>query len=311
MNIDVTHLHLLLNHFPTIGFIIGLALFVAALVVKSEDIWEASLVVLVGIALLTLPTYVTGNAADAALDEAGGMTELTRNIINTHEGGAFLALILIELTGLMAWLALWRHKRGTARSDSLTWSILGMGVVALGVVARAANIGGEIGHEEIRTGVEPTFVGPLGRTVGDFVRDNPFMWIASETLHFIGLSLLLGTVLLLTLRMLGVLKGMSAHAIDRLMPWGMLGFAINTMTGMLFFAAASGQYTGSAAFYYKIGCVVLAGAFTLYFTVDRRWIVAPDQEASGLAKAMSVGTLVFWVGVLFWGSMLPFIGTAF
>ena len=309
--IDVTHLHLLLNHFPTIGFIIGLALFVAAMLFKSEDNWQSSLIILVGIALLTIPTYVTGNAAESALEAAAPMDVLTETNIEAHEGAAFVALVLIELTGLLAWLALWRHRRGAPRSGALTWSILALGLVSLAVVARAANIGGEIGHLEIRSAVEPAFLGPLGRTIGDFVRDNPYVWIACETLHFIGLSMLLGTVLLLCLRMLGVLKGMSAHSIDRLMPWGMLGFAVNTLTGMLFFAAASGQYTGSAAFYYKVACVVLAGAFTLYFTVDRRWIVSPDEEASGLAKAMSVGTLAFWVGVLFWGSMLPFIGTAF
>ena len=39
-----THIHLLLNHFPTIGFIIGIVLFVAALIARSDHLKVASLV---------------------------------------------------------------------------------------------------------------------------------------------------------------------------------------------------------------------------------------------------------------------------
>jgi len=61
---NLAHLHLLLNHFPTIGFIIGLTLYVAGLYAKSDHIKQSALVVFVGIALITIPTYVTGNAAE-------------------------------------------------------------------------------------------------------------------------------------------------------------------------------------------------------------------------------------------------------
>ena len=63
MNMNLAHLHLLINHFPTIGFIIGLGLFVLHLIGKSDELKRASLVVFVGIALMTLPTYMTGSAA--------------------------------------------------------------------------------------------------------------------------------------------------------------------------------------------------------------------------------------------------------
>jgi hypothetical protein len=42
---NLAHVHLLLNHFPTIGMIVGLGLFVGAIVAKSEDLKRASLVV--------------------------------------------------------------------------------------------------------------------------------------------------------------------------------------------------------------------------------------------------------------------------
>jgi len=51
MDLSPTHLHLLLNHFPTIGFIIGLTLYVAALYAKSDHLKQAALVIFVGVAI--------------------------------------------------------------------------------------------------------------------------------------------------------------------------------------------------------------------------------------------------------------------
>ena len=179
-------------------------------------------------------------------------------------------------------------------------------------MAQAAAVGGLINHPEIRTGQEvTTLAGPLARSVGDFVRDTPWAWIASETLHFIGLSLIVGVVLLIDLRMLGFMKQISFAALDRLLPWAMLGFAVNVFTGMLFYAAAYGQYAMNPAFYWKLAFVLLAGGNTLYFTFDRTWSLEPGRDAPALSKAAAAGAMFLWVGVMYWGSMLPFIGNAF
>ena len=59
MDLSPTHIHLLLNHFPTVGFIIGICLFVAALIARSDHLKQASLVLFVGIAMLTIPNATT------------------------------------------------------------------------------------------------------------------------------------------------------------------------------------------------------------------------------------------------------------
>ena len=75
MDLSATHLHLLLNHVPTVGFVIGLGLFVIGLIAKSDHLKVASLVIMVGIALVTVPVFVTGGAAEericVASDVAG------------------------------------------------------------------------------------------------------------------------------------------------------------------------------------------------------------------------------------------------
>ena len=60
---NLAHLHLLLNHFPTIGFGIGIGLFFVSLFAKSEELKRASLVILFLIAVIAIPTYLTGAAA--------------------------------------------------------------------------------------------------------------------------------------------------------------------------------------------------------------------------------------------------------
>ena len=80
-----------------------------------------------------------------------------------------------------------------------------------------------------------------------FVNETDWVWPACEAIHFIGLGLAFGVVLLLNLRMLGMMKAVAFADLHRTLPWGMLGFAVNLVTGMLFFIGVPEQYTNNAA----------------------------------------------------------------
>ncbi len=309
-NLTPTHIHLLLNHVPTIGFGIALGLFIGALVSRSDDLKKAALTVLVVVATLTLPTYITGNAAQESVQDLPGVS---RTLIETHEGAALLSFIFMEITGAVAWLALWQFHRRSRITTRTLGAVLVLSLVTMGLVARAANVGGEIRHTEIQLATESTTSeGPIGRDIATWVKAVPWVWPAAESLHFIGLSLLMGVVLLIDLRMLGFMKQVSVHALDRLIPWGVLGFGLNVVTGMLFFVAAPEQYTQNIAFFWKVGLMIVAVFNGLYFTVwDKAWALAPGADAAPLSKVMAASALVLWVGVMYYGSMLPFIGNAF
>ena len=307
---DLTHIHLLLNHFPTIGYIIGGGLFLLSLITKSDDLKRASLVVLLGISLIAIPTYMSGNGAQEALKSQPG---LSKSLIETHEGAALVAFAFMEVTGAFAWLGLWQFRRLAHVPNWNLGVILVLTLVSFGLVARASNLGGDIRHEEIRASQETvTAEGALARTVGEFVTETPWMWPTCETLHFVGLSLLLGVVVLVDLRVLGVLKGLSFASLHRLLPWAALGFGVNVVTGMLFFVGMPGQYTRNVAFYWKVGLVMLAGANALYFTLlEEPWSLGSGQDAPLTAKIVAVSAMILWVGVMYFGSMLPFLGNSF
>ena len=90
---DTTHLHLLLNHVPTIGFVVALGFYIVSFIGKSDHLKQASLVLMVGVAFITIPTYVTGNAA---WNHIQNMDEMHQTAAETHEGAAFLALVAIQ-----------------------------------------------------------------------------------------------------------------------------------------------------------------------------------------------------------------------
>jgi uncharacterized membrane protein len=314
---EVGDVHFWLNHFPTIGFLVGLGLYVAALATKSNDLKRASLVIFLGIALLSIPTYVTGNAAQEALcstppDSPCPEPAISRAIIQAHEGAALLAMAFMELTGALAWLGLWQFRRTLRVPGWNAAAILLIAMVTFGLMTRAADIGGEIRHPEVQSGPAATIGPPLARAVGTWVTDVPWIWPTCETLHFVGLSLLFGIALVVDLRMLGILRSVSFAALHRLMPWGILGFGLNLITGMLFFVGDPGQYTQNIAFQWKLALILLAGINVLYFTVfDAPWALKPGEDAPFTAKFAAASAIVLVVGVMYFGRMLPFLGNAF
>jgi len=223
----------------------------------------------------------------------------------------------MELTGALAWLGLWQHRRLSRFPQGTLAAVLLAGVVTFGLMAQAANIGGEIRHPEIRTGpvsadsapAEP----PLARVIGDAMVNLKWGWPASETAHFIGLCLLFGVVLVVDLRMLGFMKGIPFSTLHRLLPWGVLGFGVNVVTGILFFIGAPPDfYVNNPVFIWKLALILVAGANALYFTVfEQAWTLGAGDTPPVAAKVAAASGILVWTGVIFCGQMLPFFGHSF
>jgi len=310
---NLAHVHLLLNHFPTIGFGIGIALYVAAIIGKKDDLKRASLVLLFLIAAVAIPTYMSGNAAEEVIKDKGVQTAAIR----AHEDAALWAFIVMEITGFLAWLSIWQYRVVRRVPGWTTPVILILSLMSFAAMARTANLGGEIRHPEIASAPpEAAAANPdaegTARAFGSFVTGHTYVWPSCETLHFVGLSILFTVVLLVDLRMLGVAKKLSFSALYQLLPLGMLGFALNLTTGMFFFIGAPQQYTKNPIFYWKMIFVVLAALNVLYFMLlDEPWTVGSEDEAPFGAKVMAASAIFLWIGILFFGHMLPFLGNAF
>jgi uncharacterized membrane protein len=301
--VNLAHLHLLLNHVPTVGFGFGMALFVASLVRHSEDLKRVSFGVFFGVALVAIPAYLTGSAAHFVLKNEPNVSQ---DVIAAHQDAAMLALIPMEMTGLVAWIGLWRFRR---------WNVpvvLMLSIVTFALMTRAANIGGQIRHPEILAKGAAVYAPAWPRPAAmgaAFVVDNPWVWPICEVFHFVGLCLLFGVVLLVNLRMLGVIDGVPFTEVNRLLPWALVGLGINIVTGILFFLAAPDQYTQNSAFAWKMGLIVLGGFSLLYPMMLEEDGASPrEAHAPLLRKIIAAGSIGVWVAVIFFGRFLPYIG---
>ena len=307
------HLHLLLNHVPTIGTVIAFGLLLLSFMRRDNGLKRVSLEVFFVVALLTLPAYMSGVGTEFTFET---YPDISKEIIVRHHDAALVASIFMLLTGVLAWLALWQWRRLNRPRNGALALVLLASAVTLVLMGRAANIGGEIRHPEILPPDTPAAVVAPGwltaQSIRDLVNGATWVWPTNEVLHFVGLWLLFGIVLLVNLRLLGLMKAIPFAAIHRLLPWAMLGLVINTLTGMGFLIAAPSQYVENISFIWKIGLLLLAGLNLLYVTAfDGPWRVQANQDAPALQKTFAVAALGLWVGVMYFGRMLPFLGNAF
>ena len=313
LDVNVSHLHLIANHIPTLGTVVVLALLTIAIFRRDENLKLVGLEILFAVTVLTLPVFISGGAAYTKLRSTPG---ISANAIRLHQDVAIYGFTWLQFAGFIGWLALWRARRQGRVPTGLFVASFVLTIMSLVVMGRAANLGGDIHHPEI-AGAAIANIDPMDffqAKISNVMVNSPWAWPASESVHFIGLSLSFGVLLAINLRILGGMKQVPFSAVHRLLPWGMLGFVLNLVTGMLFFIGQTKQYVDSSPFYWKIVFLVVAGANFLYLTVFRKaWAGndSPNWEAPAFDKAMAYVSMFSWLIVLYCGRMLPFIGHAF
>ena len=143
---------------------------------------------------------------------------------------------------------------------------------------------------------------------------STWIWPACETIHFIGLALLLGTAGFFDLRLMGLFRRIPVNAVRELMPFASIGFLLNASTGLVFLIGHPEQYVHNIAWWMKVLFLATAGLNVFVFEkyVSRHTILLqPGDDTPAVAKLIGTVSLISWLGVLFWGRMLPFIGNAY
>lgn len=149
-----------------------------------------------------------------------------------------------------------------------------------------------------------------------FVVENVWVFPTLETLHFLGLVLLIGSIYVVDLRLLGVGTAAPASAIIRFVPVSIIGFVINLGTGIMFLFADPFRYYPNVAFRVKMLAIVLAGLNLIWF----KYALYPKMEGAdqpngardqifpiGAARASALISLVLWTSVIVLGRMIPYV----
>ena len=148
-----------------------------------------------------------------------------------------------------------------------------------------------------------------------FATNYKWVWATMETLHFLGMGLLIGTVGVLDLRLIGVAKELPIESTQKLVPWGVAGFVLNTLTGIVFLAGAPYQYLYNFAFQMKVLFMCAAGINVALFYRAGAWpkarTVGAGESAHWAAWLAGAISLFLWIGVMYWGRMLTFFRPPF
>jgi hypothetical protein len=154
------------------------------------------------------------------------------------------------------------------------------------------------------------FVWLENTAIANAIRTIPWLYPAIETGHYIGLSLLVGGILLIDLRVLGMARALPLKGMIGLLPFVWAGFIINVLTGSLLFIYGATGFGVNAAFQLKMAFIVLAGLNALAFDVAVRrsggeW-VAVDRPPTTV-KAFATLSLVFWLCVVTTGRWMAYL----
>ncbi len=151
----------------------------------------------------------------------------------------------------------------------------------------------------------------------EFLIHHSWGWTMSEVLHFIGLTLLIGTIGMFDLRLLGVAKELPISQLRRLLPWGALGFVLCVATGLVFVLGLKANVpnpiynvlTTDTFLQLKLLFIFLAGLNLLafYLTGVSRAVdlLGPGEDATPLAKVIAGTSLFLWIGVIYFGRHIP------
>ncbi len=144
---DAPHFHLIINHVPIVGTIISIFILLIGLLLRNRDLIKTALSIFILGAIITIPVFFSGEAAEEIVEDLPGISEL---YLEDHEEMGETAMMLLETLGFLAIVnigfVIRKHKM------DLTFSAITL-VVAIMVsiyVGMTANSGGKIMHKELR-----------------------------------------------------------------------------------------------------------------------------------------------------------------
>jgi hypothetical protein len=142
------------------------------------------------------------------------------------------------------------------------------------------------------------------------LKESTLMFPLVEGSHLLALSLSVGMVMVLDLRLLRVcLRNKPVALVMReLMPWSLTGFAVMLGTGFALFAAQAVSAWSNPFFRAKMILLLLSGLNALYYQV-RYFPRMAEWDRDGTpagVRAIAVLSLIFWIGVIACGRTMAY-----
>ena len=145
---NTAHFHLMVNHLPLVGVLIGLFVLAFGVFFKKEDIIRTATGIFIFSSLMSAAAFLSGEEAEEVVEDMQGVSE---TMIHIHEESAELFLIMTTILGIGAILVLILSFTQARYKTICNYCLLILSVITLVISFNTGNSGGQIRHSEIRS----------------------------------------------------------------------------------------------------------------------------------------------------------------
>ena len=136
-----------------------------------------------------------------------------------------------------------------------------------------------------------------------WLKASIYAYPALEMVHIVGIALVFGTIWLVDLRLLGLLRGLDARLLARqVLPWTLCGFALAALSGLLMFSTNAAELIANRAFLIKLFLLMLAG--TNAALLHARGALRPGETLTRCQAALSIA---LWLAVIGCGRWIAYV----
>lgn len=140
------YVHITINHFPVVLTAMGTLGALIAVIRKKRGVWLYTMATMTAAGLSVGPVYLSGDKADAALNDPW---YIQTEMIDVHNAAANYALAVLLITGAICAYSWWRalRYRDEPIPRMIRIAVFITTIFSFAVVSRTAYLGGKIIHE--------------------------------------------------------------------------------------------------------------------------------------------------------------------
>lgn len=141
------HLHMVVNHFPIIGIILGFGILVTGIYLKNNSVKNTAYCLFIVGAFFAAVSMETGEGAE---EIAENLPSVTDQIIEKHEELAEKLAIVLYALGVISIIGLFLNYKNHSKAIFVSYLAVLVAIAGIFLGKQTGTSGGEIRHTEIR-----------------------------------------------------------------------------------------------------------------------------------------------------------------
>jgi hypothetical protein len=144
------------------------------------------------------------------------------------------------------------------------------------------------------------------------IRSELWGWPLALTIHALGTALLVGFILIICLRLIGLFEQIPYTSLSRFFPVVWLALLLQIASGGVLWATKPTRYVADGAFMLKLALIVIGIILTMYFQSTIRRQAGTWQMKGTISSPMArfvAFTLILWCSVVVAGRLVGYLGS--